>query len=63
MYFIVLYSYSLLHIQNGFIGNTAHYWECSENWLDSDNFPAKHPPCGEDTAVFEEVRTYTYSNS
>ena len=31
------------------------FWECPDNWLTEDNFPADHAPCGSDRAFFDKV--------
>ena len=42
-------------VQNEFTGATVDYWECADNWITEDNFPANHAPCGSDRAFFEKV--------
>ena len=47
----------LTHAQeNEFLAPTR-WWECASNWLTKDSSPAKHPPCGDDNAIFGMVGT------
>ena len=39
-----------------FVGARDRLWECPENWRTVDKETPKSAPCGDDTAVFPEVR-------
>lgn len=43
-------------LQNEFTGASPSYWECAGNWLAEGDLPAVRSPCGDDNAIFDQVR-------